>query len=125
MSTSLHTPGPWEARYQDYGFDIWGPLGEDPRAWVCPVRLISSPHFKIHDGPDSQRDYLECKANAQLIAAAPDLLSALTALVDVQNGPPLIEYTDQWNAIMDLARAAIAKVDLSLSPPQSSTRRAV
>lgn len=33
---------------------------------------------------------------------------ALQALLDVQNGPPLIRDTEEWNVAMALARAALA-----------------
>jgi hypothetical protein len=41
--------------------------------------------------------------------AAPELAEALRILYDLQNGPPLEKYRDQWNDAMALAKAALAK----------------
>ncbi len=65
--SSKHTPGPWEiARYKNYeGFSVWakgfGCIAE--RWW-----------------PPEEKDVIE--ANAQLIAAAPDLADALEATLN-------------------------------------------
>lgn len=40
--------------------------------------------------------------------AAPALLEALEMLMDVQNGPPLYAWANDWNKAMATARAAIA-----------------
>lgn len=55
------TPGPWSFDGPDYNIIIWG---AKPETRVC---------FLTSDGPT--------KANARLIAAAPDLLEALTDCV--------------------------------------------
>lgn len=51
------------------------------------------------------------KADARLIAATPDLLSALKGLLAVQNGPPLLlkRHEAAWTEAMTKAVAAIAK----------------
>lgn len=49
------------------------------------------------------------EADAHLIAASPEMYEALEALVDLQNGPPLIREQVEWNSAMDRARAALAK----------------
>lgn len=36
------------------------------------------------------------------------LEEALQSLLDVQNGPPLLKYEDDWQSAMDAARAALA-----------------
>ena len=84
-----HTPGPW--RHENYSarqdYDIVGPNGED-LAFVNPT-----------DGGDDPIVY-PVEANARLIAAAPDLLEALKAVVSV---------ADRKTIEFDLAHAAIAK----------------
>jgi len=40
-----------------------------------------------------------------------ELLHALKALIDEQEGPPLIRRHRQWQAAVDAARAAIAKAE--------------
>ena len=62
---SAHTPGPWEAMI----FGGW----DAPRIWSGDGSIALLQH---HDsGPE------EAEANALLIAAAPELLEALTLLV--------------------------------------------
>jgi len=46
------------------------------------------------------------EANARLIAAAPDLYEALCYLLETSTG----QTHEQWLEAMDMARAAIAKV---------------
>jgi hypothetical protein len=96
-----HTPGPWE--YDDrhywidgkrYGMDSWAIM----RGSYCLATTDKN------------------KANARLIAAAPDLLQALRNLVDIQErderGDPDYLATDEWReeALM-IAKSAIAKAD--------------
>lgn len=85
---SKHTPGPWSVVDGYYpGFiGIQGPSFE-----VSVV--VSAPDIDI-------KDYMARTADARLIAAAPDLLEALIAVVRVAD-----RATDEF----DLARAAIAK----------------
>ena len=72
MSTK-HTPAPWRIE--------WGMSQGGDGHHVCdasdmgPLSIIASVHF--HDDADG-----ETKANARLIAAAPDLLAALRGLLD-------------------------------------------
>ena len=83
---SGHTPGPW--------------------VWVEPLHVLNSAHGKILDHAAYEGMWFarysraEDEANARLIAAAPDLLNALTVLADAAEarGMPC-----------DAARAAIAK----------------
>lgn len=66
--TTKHTPGPW--RVGDAGNTVFGPKTAHP----SPVSIctISGPTPRIN--PEEKR------ANARLIAAAPDLLEALEAI---------------------------------------------
>jgi len=39
------------------------------------------------------------------------LQEALQSLLDVQNGPPLIKYADEWGSAVEAARAALEGKD--------------
>ena len=57
--------------------------------------------------------WLPCDV-ARLVAHARSLEAALLDLADLQNGPPLIRDTDEWDAVMDrtwklLGRAALGE----------------
>lgn len=84
---SKHTPGPW-------GFDSFA-LREEIRAENNPlIATVCSVHC---DTPE------EMRANARLIAAAPELLWTLEKLVERVGGD---EWFAEWAG---MARAAIAK----------------
>ena len=60
----------------------------------------------------SQKRRLTRDANARLIAAAPDLLAALRALITEWDRPREIPADPDWcDAIVGQARAAIAKAE--------------
>lgn len=84
---SSHTPGPWEA--------FKGGYAVGSQQGTCVATLPSS---SKHHPEDSERE-----ANARLISAAPDLLSALTILLK------MIEDGDFTTLELNEARAAIAK----------------
>lgn len=94
---ATHTPGPWAIKKHESSFKpgvfiedgVCGPDGEQIR--VYGMTLTSSE---------------EAKANARLIAAAPDLLEALEAAVRDSKNP------GQW---IDEARSAIAKATVEKS----------
>lgn len=79
-----HTPGPWFSQYDDNGFYEIG-------SETISIRLA----FTYGEGDGDE-------ANARLIAAAPDLLEALQAIMAGVAG---CERQPHWEA----ARAAIAK----------------
>jgi hypothetical protein len=81
MTDTKHTPGTWHSNVTA----IWS--GE---------KIIA---VAYGDDPDCKPDG-RMKANARLIAAAPDLLNALTVLADV---------AERKGIPCDAARAAIAK----------------
>lgn len=92
-----HTPGPWfhcHGPYADVraGDDIWS--GQ---------KIANTMFAELKgNGPLARERYerrlAECRANARLIAAAPDMLAALEYLVSLGGGDAL-----------DPARAAISK----------------
>jgi hypothetical protein len=71
-----YTPGPWNVDYSASEFGSWGIMGRaDPNIpgnWLKRVAEVDA---------DSSEDP-EAEANAILIAAAPDLLTALKCLLD-------------------------------------------
>jgi chromosome segregation ATPase len=60
---------------------------------------------------DTQSEMIECWSEYidNLEAALRDTRAALDDLMDIQNGPPLITYTEAWNAAMDQARAVMER----------------
>lgn len=111
-----HTPGPWHAhrmrlgpRAKDRrcGFVVNGPDAEPLPTRVCDLRV-----------PAGVDGFAEGQANARLIAASPELLQSLTAIVDRimdhhGGDADFLPVDSDWDpenfaAIQD-ARAAIAK----------------
>jgi hypothetical protein len=84
-----HTPGPWHIGVRTFhaGRDVYGPKGE-PVA-VADDAITATP---------------EAEANARLIAAAPDLLAALQAIM---GDPDAVDHILHLDAVA--ADAAIAK----------------
>ena len=79
MSEGKYTPGPWATWDMDefgwHGFaTCWGETQQDCRLSIAAVRPGRS-HIEHRD------NYHEQVANARLIAAAPDMLEALKALI--------------------------------------------
>ena len=102
---SKHTPGPWVV----YGNGIF------PKGKSSNIATASIMNFELnHDG--TQKPCKEMEANANLIAAAPDLLAALNRLVDlhlceqegVGAGMPTAE---DWYEAVEAAEAAIEKAE--------------
>lgn len=101
------TPGPWQVvdTYQEYtdesGIIIWNG-DEQASGPVCDM------------GEMGDMNYGEALANANLIAAAPDLLGALQLLIHyhmceqegMSSGQP---SATEWYAAVDRASAAIGK----------------
>lgn len=97
-----HTPGPWEVAH--CGYDVCTQLGaintfgeESPEdeGWT----IASCAFGKLPNA--------ECKANARLIAAAPDLLAALEEIV-------MLARIGQWYN-EDLARDKIAAAKAAIA----------
>lgn len=105
MSKTTHTPGPWHATRarEDGSRDIGAANGAN----VAVVLLDGGP--------------AETRANALLIAAAPDLLAALKAALAALDADPLTAPMDPITARLaqtwmrakfdERARAAIAKAE--------------
>lgn len=96
---SGHTPGPWavvETRFE--GLTIESRNDRDMADQPVFYRLATDIGGRIHG--EKFDDYSEVDANARLIAAAPDLLNALTVLADA---------AESFGIPCDAARAAIVK----------------
>ena len=96
-AVSGHTPGPWSFDGPSDNHIVWS----DPDNRIC---------FMAHsNGIDPERD----TANARLIAAAPELLDALQAIVAMQ----ALRSSDatgthlSLSVLCETARAAIAKAE--------------
>jgi hypothetical protein len=81
-----HTPAPWEA----HGFEIWA-YGERIADTITGV------------------NFDEDRANARLMAAAPDLLKALQAFKKASLGEDFDGWHEKYDEAVSLARAALAK----------------
>ena len=92
--TTQHTPGPWEA----VGNLVRSPMHQ-PEGLPRGVQIGD-----CRDGYFLSNTE-EAKANARLIAAAPDLLEALSKLIDAVS----VRIDDPRIHLFDAARAAIAK----------------
>lgn len=93
---SAHTPGPW-GNYEEG--DYWGV--ETPSVSI----VVWGNAEDGDDGGVRGKTIEEARANARLIAAAPDLLEALKAFVKAGDGHD--DFTELW----PVAAAAIAKAE--------------
>ena len=93
----MHTSGPWTAMVTDT-------MGDTPALWDIVQRSSGGTVAEIqsHNSGD-----------AALVAAAPDLLAALNALLNLSvKGHALadrLQFSDSGRAILNQARAAIAR----------------
>ena len=88
-----HTPGPWgciDTSYHAHDYRLTRPDGRP-----LPLVIVAN-------------DHSEQRANARLIAAAPDLLAALTAIAS--GDVPADAYPDLAVRYELFARAALAKL---------------
>lgn len=97
MSDTKHTPGPW--RIHKYSTDLIKDaeriVGADGSSVVMDV------YGKTLENAD---------ANAQLIAAAPDLLEVAERLMNLDSFISMhVSFREPWENIIKVARAAIAK----------------
>ena len=100
-----HTPGPWKA--DEHGLHIWG-------ISVGGCRMELSDHLIADIRGWGHLQYLPDgiriqKANARLIAAAPDLLASLIEITSVLDALLMVKSEPEEGSIGGRARAAIAK----------------
>lgn len=93
--TSKHTPGPWTARFSTVKAEIFGPDGE----WITETRILRM-------GKTGWEEIPGRAANVHLMTAAPDMLEALTALLESLNDDPKSD-----TVVEAMARAALAKAE--------------
>lgn len=91
-----HTPGPWSVVEHDHAICVQTEAQNKTKYGASRYAAIGG--FDRSD----QAQLAEARANARLIAAAPDLLEALQALIHERNSIELV-------AALDMALAAIAK----------------
>ena len=91
-----HTPGPWKVRreWMGHGYEVF-PVLKEPVGQPSEVATV-------YEG------YSECRANARLIAAAPDLL-AVARLVKAARLAPNEWNLDAFDAAIAAAETAIVK----------------
>lgn len=105
MTNTKHTPGPWIAA-KGAGWLVTRPNAQERREAAIAVGM--TPAVTIVGTPYNWFDEEESEANARLIAAAPELLEALKALV---NNCADYEPWQRPCLTFDNARAAIAKAE--------------
>jgi hypothetical protein len=103
---SPHTPGPWEVvRHEHADGELWLSVNQHADAngmkeWIAEIKYLCT---------DPERQ----KANARLIAAAPELLAACKALIDAidATASPVLSASNLEPGRVSLARTAIAKAE--------------
>ena len=103
-----HTPGPWKVGRDNYGHPIVGTSGAS--ADVLGY-LIAGDIYAGQDNPHTPKAKAEAHANARLIAAVPDLLTALRDLYAVCRELPVPRLGSPMHAAMLSADAAIRKAE--------------
>ena len=97
---SKHTPGPWFVESSDKTPIYVSPVTRHEQIAICNVMVIDE------DGDSDSGEWIngdQTKANAHLIAAAPELLAALEVIIND------IVPIDPHNSMWVEGRAAIAK----------------
>jgi len=95
MTRLRHTPGPWT-------------VGKHSMSAVFADKRLVASCAGYSSSDDQEATHLENEANANLVAAAPDLLLALSWLVGLKDGRPT-DYEEQKPLAWAAARAALAK----------------
>ena len=116
MKEAKYTPGPWEVEYigTSSGHDEYAILARGAALNVATVQPVDPDITDAPEGytPQDVDDYTEgpvTMANADLIAAAPDMYEALNAL----RGHFILDEHDEFYApdIAELVRAALNKAE--------------
>jgi len=110
--TGEHTPGPW-ALDDKTGSLTWGDVSFGAPVGAGGFVVASYSVTTIPRHQQAERLTVEHRANARLIAAAPDLLDVLGSIDEAcqqgLNSPDGAHWEAALLDIMALARAAIAK----------------
>lgn len=95
-----HTPGPWMPHWN---------MGDGERHWIVPADQPETPLATVDAFAPTDGDMeAEGKANAFLIAAAPELLAVAKAFIMMNRPRPRIS---ELNHVFELALHAIAKAE--------------
>ena len=102
-TTTQHTPGPWIVDVAAFScYRSISTSARPPYEQICELPFLEP---NIYDA--------ERSANASLIAAAPELLSALVEMLEASERP----HPEKWYSnVRSVARAAIAKAKGEVSP---------
>lgn len=103
MSETKHTPGPWELEFRDYAPD--SVVVRMTHANGKRHRYLIAGWAETNGSEGWLADAEAMSANARLIAAAPELLEALTDLVLCHSDGGFVK---PGGAVLANARAAIA-----------------
>lgn len=120
--TTAHTPGPWSlphfvtARRGAGDCRCKYVLCEKYCGAICTVHFEDEPRKTIQEGSGDDPPLEEAKANARLIASAPDMLDALVDIEAIANGTAS-DFTEEQRkderfclgAVIGAARKAIRK----------------
>ena len=107
---SAHTPGPWRiVDNTDLDGGLWIVVDHDE---VGPVSIAA-----VRQGCDEARELGSNKANAHLIASAPDMIEALSAAlgymrnakIDLETGAPKKTAIQTLDGGIKLVEAALSK----------------
>lgn len=110
---SKHTPGPWQAEY-DEGFGHIIRMGNaiEHRGAYNVEEIIHYEHglFEDESTEKGREQFKRAEANARLIAASPELLEALRAcVITLGQIEACGEMLTEERPVLDAARAAIKK----------------
>lgn len=110
INTVAHTPGPWHNEKPQ-------PHSRSASAVICGAPPSCVPHIAYIPTNGYAASLDEQAANARLIAATPELLTALRQIAqrdhvrDAEERPPMVVALERWNECVAIAKAAIAKAE--------------
>lgn len=100
-----HTPGPWTTLPEECDKPYIRVRGTVLGGRFKIANVLTPVYEGVH-----QREAVETRANARLIAAAPDLLEALQSIAECcEEDQTARDYASRQTEIRGIARAAIAK----------------
>ena len=94
MTTTEHTPGPWQHRESDFDPTVWEIIAD-----CCESPLAEVPRWEDEEGNDSE----EAKANRAAITAVPALVAACNMIVTRWERGNLAEAARACQSAVELA----------------------